>query len=131
MEDRGGSQRQLREALPSPFTFRDPNLQEMYRVGLNRIAAKEVPIEIKLVNPPILSQLQSKEPKQMFWVRARGHIGKRTPRTGRKHSPGVSACTSYALCGAGHVTSPLWTCFLSCMVGSWLSFSPGPSRPLV
>ncbi|XP_019681992.2 acyl-coenzyme A thioesterase 8 isoform X5 [Felis catus] len=54
---------------------RDPNLQERYRVGLNRIAAKEVPIEIKLVNPPILSQLQSKEPKQMFWVRARGHIG--------------------------------------------------------
>ncbi|XP_014920916.1 acyl-coenzyme A thioesterase 8 isoform X4 [Acinonyx jubatus] len=62
------------EALIDQY-LRDPNLQEMYRVGLNRIAAKEVPIEIKLVNPPILSQLQSKEPKQMFWVRARGHIG--------------------------------------------------------
>uniref|UniRef100_A0A384CP75 Acyl-CoA thioesterase 8 n=1 Tax=Ursus maritimus TaxID=29073 RepID=A0A384CP75_URSMA len=54
---------------------RDPNLQKKYLVGLNRIAAKEVPIEIKPVKPPILSQLESLEPKQMFWVRARGHIG--------------------------------------------------------
>lgn len=82
---RKGPQKQLREGLPFPFTFRDPNLQEKYRVGLNRIAAKEVPIEIKPVNPPTLSQLQSMEPKQMFWVRARGYIGKRTPRTRRKH----------------------------------------------
>ncbi|KAF7462063.1 Hypothetical predicted protein [Marmota monax] len=58
--------------------LRDPNLKEKYRVGLNRIAAQEVPIEIKLVNPPTLSQLQRMEPKQMFWVRARGYIGKRT-----------------------------------------------------
>ncbi|XP_077908189.1 acyl-coenzyme A thioesterase 8 isoform X2 [Ictidomys tridecemlineatus] len=55
--------------------LRDPNLKEKYRVGLNRIAAQEVPIEIKLVNPPTLSQLQRMEPKQMFWVRARGYIG--------------------------------------------------------
>lgn len=81
-----GSQRQLREALPFPFTFRDPNLQEKYLLGLNRIAAKEVPIEIKPIKPPTLSQPQSLEAKQMFWVRAQGHIGKRTPRTGRKHS---------------------------------------------
>lgn len=47
-------------------------------MGLNRIAAREVPIEIKLVNPPTLNQLQTLEPKQMFWVRARGYIGKRT-----------------------------------------------------
>lgn len=60
------------------FTSRDPNLHEKYRVGLNRIAAQEVPIEIKLVNPPTLNQLQTLEPKQMFWVRARGYIGKRT-----------------------------------------------------
>jgi len=73
------------EALIDQY-LRDPNLQEKYRVGLNRIAAKEVPIEIKPVKPPTLSQLQSMDPKQMFWVRARGHIGKRTPRTGRKHS---------------------------------------------
>uniref|UniRef100_A0A9L0TJ91 Acyl-coenzyme A thioesterase 8 n=1 Tax=Equus caballus TaxID=9796 RepID=A0A9L0TJ91_HORSE len=55
--------------------LRDPNLQEKYRVGLNRIPAREVPIEIKPVNPPPLNQLQSMEPKQMFWVRARGYIG--------------------------------------------------------
>lgn len=70
------------------FTFRDPNLQEKYRVGLNRIAAQEVPIEIKLVNPPTLSQLQTLEPKQMFWVRARGYIGKRTHEL-EKNTPGV------------------------------------------
>lgn len=64
---------------PSPFTFRDPNLHEKYRVGLNRIAAQEVPIEIKMVNPPTLNKLQNREPNQMFWVRARGHIGKKTP----------------------------------------------------
>nr|KAF6470655.1 acyl-CoA thioesterase 8 [Molossus molossus] len=55
--------------------FRDPNLQKKYRVGLNRIAAQDVPIEIKLVNPPTPSQMQNMEPKQMFWVRARGYIG--------------------------------------------------------
>ncbi|XP_029421611.1 acyl-coenzyme A thioesterase 8 isoform X2 [Nannospalax galili] len=55
--------------------LRDPNLQDKYRVGLNRIAAREVPIEIKLVNPPTLNQLQTLEPKQMFWVRAQGYIG--------------------------------------------------------
>lgn len=60
------------------FTTRDPNLHEKYRVGLNRIAARDVPIEIKLVNPPTLNQLQTLEPKQMFWVRARGYIGKKT-----------------------------------------------------
>ncbi|XP_035931312.1 acyl-coenzyme A thioesterase 8 isoform X2 [Halichoerus grypus] len=62
------------EALIDQY-LRNPNLQEKYRVGLNRIAAKEVPIEIKPVKPPTLSQLQSMDPKQMFWVRARGHIG--------------------------------------------------------
>lgn len=73
----------------SPLYFRNPELQEKYRVGLNRIAAQEVPIEIKMVNPPTLSQLQNMEPKQMFWVRARGYIGKRSIWTGRKHSAGV------------------------------------------
>ncbi|XP_052506444.1 acyl-coenzyme A thioesterase 8 [Budorcas taxicolor] len=55
--------------------LRDPKLQEMYQVGLNRIAAQEVPIEIKLVNPTNPCKLKKMEPKQMFWVRARGHIG--------------------------------------------------------
>lgn len=76
-------------------------------MGLNRIAAKEVPIEIRPVKPPALNQLQSLEPKQMFWVRARGHIGKRTPRT-------EARC---ALCGMGRVTSPLWGCFLVRVMG--------------
>ncbi|KAF3824945.1 hypothetical protein GH733_010279, partial [Mirounga leonina] len=68
-------QASFQKAQPSPVQHQDPNLQEKYRVGLNRIAAKEVPIEIKPVKPPTLSQLQSMDPKQMFWVRARGHIG--------------------------------------------------------
>uniref|UniRef100_A0A2K5PAH2 Acyl-CoA thioesterase 2 C-terminal domain-containing protein n=1 Tax=Cebus imitator TaxID=2715852 RepID=A0A2K5PAH2_CEBIM len=46
-----------------------------YPVLLNKIAAREVPIEIKPVNPSALSQLQRMEPKQMFWVRAQGYIG--------------------------------------------------------
>ncbi|XP_060253050.1 acyl-coenzyme A thioesterase 8 isoform X2 [Ovis aries] len=54
--------------------LRDPKLQK-YQVGLNRIAAQEVPIEIKLVNPTTPCKLKKMEPKQMFWVRARGHIG--------------------------------------------------------
>ncbi|KAM9590247.1 acyl-coenzyme A thioesterase 8 [Trichechus inunguis] len=55
--------------------LRDPNLYKKYQVGLNRTAAQEVPIEIKVINPPTLSQLQRQEPKQMFWVRAQGYIG--------------------------------------------------------
>ncbi|XP_054429656.1 acyl-coenzyme A thioesterase 8 isoform X2 [Pteronotus mesoamericanus] len=55
--------------------LRNHNLQEKYQVGLNRIAAQDVPIEIKPVNPHTLSELQKKEPKNMFWVRARGYIG--------------------------------------------------------
>lgn len=58
-------------------------------MGLNRIAAQEVPIEIKVVNPSTPSQLKKMEPKQMFWVRARGCIGKRTPWPERKLSLGV------------------------------------------
>lgn len=87
------SEGQQREAPPSwtslfLFTSRDPNLHKKYRVGLNRIAAREVPIEIKLVNPPTLTQLQTLEPKQMFWVRARGYIGKRTQHS-EEYTSGV------------------------------------------
>ncbi|XP_074149660.1 acyl-coenzyme A thioesterase 8 [Sminthopsis crassicaudata] len=52
--------------------IRDPELRKKYQIGLNRIAAQEVPIEIKLVDLPILGQQKA---KQMFWVRARGYIG--------------------------------------------------------
>lgn len=82
------------------FTFRDPNLHEKYRVGLNRIAAQDVPIEIKLVNPPTLSQLGTLEPKQMFWVRARGYIGKRTHELGKTLQESRS-CHSFILCHLG------------------------------
>ncbi|XP_032646914.1 acyl-coenzyme A thioesterase 8 [Chelonoidis abingdonii] len=55
--------------------LQDPNLVEKYRRGLNKILAQEVPVEIKPVNPSeILCQLPQ-EPKQLFWVRARGYIG--------------------------------------------------------
>lgn len=93
----GGQKRQLRREtslsgcplVPLPFTFRDPNFQDKYQMLVNRTAAHDMPIEIKWVNPTMLSQLQNMEPKQMFWVRARGYIGKTTPWTGREHSPGV------------------------------------------
>uniref|UniRef100_G3VGH0 Acyl-coenzyme A thioesterase 8 n=1 Tax=Sarcophilus harrisii TaxID=9305 RepID=G3VGH0_SARHA len=52
--------------------IRDPELRKKYQIGLNRIAAQEVPVEIKLVDLPILGQQKA---KQMFWVRARGYIG--------------------------------------------------------
>ncbi|KAB1262306.1 Acyl-coenzyme A thioesterase 8 [Camelus dromedarius] len=74
-------QASFQRAQPSPMQHQfsmptvPPPEEEKYRVGLNRIAAQEVPIEIKLVNPPTLGQMQSMEPRQMFWVRARGYIG--------------------------------------------------------
>ncbi|XP_043946156.1 acyl-coenzyme A thioesterase 8 [Protopterus annectens] len=55
--------------------LRDPNLAEKYRIGLNKMLAQEVPIEIKPVNPPNLYGKVPQEPKQLFWVRARGYIG--------------------------------------------------------
>ncbi|CAK6447882.1 unnamed protein product [Pipistrellus nathusii] len=68
------------EELPDYETLidqclRDPNFQKKYRVVLNRIPARNVPIEIRLVNPSSLCQLENMEPKQMFWVRAKGYIG--------------------------------------------------------
>ncbi|XP_038606168.1 acyl-coenzyme A thioesterase 8 [Tachyglossus aculeatus] len=53
----------------------DPNLQERYRLGLNRIAARDVPIEVKMVSPVPTGRGPHPEPEQMFWVRAQGHIG--------------------------------------------------------
>ncbi|XP_076850386.1 acyl-coenzyme A thioesterase 8 isoform X2 [Brachyhypopomus gauderio] len=43
--------------------------------GLNKILADEVPIEIKPVNPPDFYRRVAMEPKKLFWVRAKGHIG--------------------------------------------------------
>ncbi|XP_041080550.1 acyl-coenzyme A thioesterase 8-like isoform X1 [Polyodon spathula] len=53
----------------------DPNLADKYKLGLNNLLAQEVPIEIKPVNPPDIYHRVAMEPKKLFWVRARGHIG--------------------------------------------------------
>lgn len=54
---------------------RNPNLAEKYRRRLNKIQAENVPIDIKPVNPPDIFTTEQQEPKQLFWVRARGYIG--------------------------------------------------------
>ncbi|XP_053103369.1 acyl-coenzyme A thioesterase 8 [Hemicordylus capensis] len=55
--------------------LQDPNLLERYRQRLKKMLAQEVPIEIKPVNPPDVFHWNPQEPKQLLWVRARGHIG--------------------------------------------------------
>lgn len=62
-------------ALTSVLVYRDPDLAEKYRKHLHKIQAEDVPIEIKPVNPPDKFQLKAQKPKQLLWVRARGHIG--------------------------------------------------------
>ncbi|KAM9362168.1 acyl-coenzyme A thioesterase 8 [Symphorus nematophorus] len=52
-----------------------PDLAENSRQGLNKLLANEVPIEIKPVNPTHFYRRAATEPKMLFWVRARGHIG--------------------------------------------------------
>ncbi|XP_037304222.2 acyl-coenzyme A thioesterase 8 [Pungitius pungitius] len=52
-----------------------PDLAEKSKQGLNKLLANEVPIEIKPVNPPHSYRRTASEPKKLFWVRARGHIG--------------------------------------------------------
>ncbi|KAI6074058.1 Acyl-coenzyme A thioesterase 8 [Aix galericulata] len=56
-------------------SLQNPNLAEKYRRRLNKIQAENVPIEIKPVNPPDIFTTEQQEPKQLFWVRARGYIG--------------------------------------------------------
>lgn len=53
-----------------------PDLAEKSKQGLNKLLANEVPIEIKPVNPPHSFTRAASEPRKLFWVRARGHIGK-------------------------------------------------------
>eukprot|EP00062_Callorhinchus_milii_P002869 gi/632939529/ref/XP_007910414.1/ PREDICTED: acyl-coenzyme A thioesterase 8 [Callorhinchus milii] len=55
--------------------LRDPALTEKYKVGLTKLLAEEVPIEIKPINPPEYYRRVALESKQHFWVRARGYIG--------------------------------------------------------
>lgn len=54
----------------------DPNLADNTKEGLNKILADEVPIEVKPVNPPDVYRRVPMEPKKLFWVRSKGHIGK-------------------------------------------------------
>lgn len=58
------------------FFYSKPDLAENARQGLNKLLADEVPIEIKPVNPPLFYGRAAAEPKKLFWVRARGYIGK-------------------------------------------------------
>lgn len=53
-----------------------PDLTESAKVGLNKILASEVPIEIKPVNPALFYRISPGEPRRYFWGRARGYIGK-------------------------------------------------------
>ncbi|MCJ8744597.1 hypothetical protein PDJAM_G00120480 [Pangasius djambal] len=53
----------------------DPNVAENTKQGLNKILADEVPIEVKPVNPPDTYKRVPMEPKALFWVRSKGHIG--------------------------------------------------------
>ncbi|XP_010867781.2 acyl-coenzyme A thioesterase 8 [Esox lucius] len=52
-----------------------PDLAEKAKQGLTKLRADEVPIEIKPVNPPDIQWRRVMEPRNLFWVRARGHIG--------------------------------------------------------
>ncbi|KAG9473753.1 hypothetical protein GDO78_004188 [Eleutherodactylus coqui] len=56
--------------------LKDPSLVEKHRLGLNKILAQDIPIEIKPINPPDMFHRLPQEPRQMFWVRAKGLIGK-------------------------------------------------------
>ncbi|MCI4390365.1 hypothetical protein PGIGA_G00121690 [Pangasianodon gigas] len=53
----------------------DPNVADNTKQGLNKILADEVPIEVKPVNPPDTYTRVPMEPKKLFWVRSKGHIG--------------------------------------------------------
>lgn len=55
--------------------IRDPSLVEKHRLGLNKILAQDIPIEIKPINPPDMFHRLPQEPRQLFWVRAKGLIG--------------------------------------------------------
>merc|ERR1712035_12991 len=63
------------EELIHPYLSK-PDLAENAKQGLNKLLANEIPIEIKPVNPTHFYRHAATEPKKLFWVRARGHIGK-------------------------------------------------------
>ncbi|XP_053545438.1 acyl-coenzyme A thioesterase 8 [Bombina bombina] len=76
--------------------LRDPSLVDKHRLGLNKILAQEVPIQIKPINPPDMFHRQPQEPKQMFWVRAKGLIG---PGDMRLHCCVAAYISDYSFLG--------------------------------
>ncbi|XP_067287587.1 acyl-coenzyme A thioesterase 8 [Pseudorasbora parva] len=81
----------------------DPNLADNMRLGLNKILADEVPIEIKPVNPPDFFRRVAMEPKKLFWVRARGHIG---PGDMKLHCCVAAYVSDYAFLGTALLPYP-------------------------
>ncbi|XP_029467257.1 acyl-coenzyme A thioesterase 8 isoform X2 [Rhinatrema bivittatum] len=76
--------------------LQNPNLVEKYRRGLTKMLAQEVPIEIKPVNPPDMFHREPRDPKQLFWVRARGYIG---PGDMKLHCCVAAYISDYAFLG--------------------------------
>ncbi|KAM8946712.1 acyl-coenzyme A thioesterase 8 [Pelodytes ibericus] len=84
-----------REELIQKY-LRDPSLVEKHRLGLNKILAQEVPILIKPINPPDMFHRMPQEPRQMFWVRAKGFIG---PGDMRLHCCVAAYISDYSFLG--------------------------------
>ncbi|CAH2302446.1 acyl-coenzyme A thioesterase 8 [Pelobates cultripes] len=84
-----------REQLIQKY-LRDPSLVEKHRMGLNKILAQEVPILIKPINPPDMFHRLPQEPRQMFWVRAKGLIG---PGDMRLHCCVAAYISDYSFLG--------------------------------
>uniref|UniRef100_A0A8C5WM26 Acyl-coenzyme A thioesterase 8 n=1 Tax=Leptobrachium leishanense TaxID=445787 RepID=A0A8C5WM26_9ANUR len=95
-----------REELIQKY-LKDPSLVEKHRTGLNKILAQEVPILIKPINPPDMFHRLPQEPRQMFWVRAKGLIG---PGDMRLHCCVAAYISDYSFLGTAilpHLLRPL------------------------
>ena len=57
---------------------RQGDISEKRRSLINRHLAQEIPIDVKPLDPDAHFRLgsETKEPKLLYWVRAKGHIGK-------------------------------------------------------
>ncbi|XP_044152441.1 acyl-coenzyme A thioesterase 8 [Bufo gargarizans] len=76
--------------------LKDPSLVDKHRLGLNKILAQDVPIEIKPINPPDMYNRLPQEPRQLFWVRAKGVIG---PGDMRLHCCVAAYISDYSFLG--------------------------------
>lgn len=76
--------------------LKDPSLVEKHRLGLNKILAQDIPIEIKPINPPDMFHRLPQEPRQLFWVRAKGLIG---PGDMRLHCCVAAYISDYSFLG--------------------------------